>query len=102
SASSADQPVSASSADSTDAQPAADASQLASCDNTAPVPAPLPVPGSAQAQGFFRSFRIPLPPAPLYDPPGPKRVGLQAGHWLVDQVPAELRGLQSGAVGGGK
>jgi hypothetical protein len=52
--------------------------------------------------GAFRSFRDPLPPAPLYDPPGPKRVALQAGHWLVDQVPAELRGLEAGAVGGGR
>jgi N-acetylmuramoyl-L-alanine amidase len=38
----------------------------------------------------------------LYDPPGQKRVGLQAGHWLTDQVPAELGRLQAGAVGGGK
>jgi N-acetylmuramoyl-L-alanine amidase len=75
--------------------------QLASCDDTAR-PDPLPAPGSARAQDFFRSFRVPLPPAPLYDPPGPKRVGLQAGHWQVDQVPPELHGLQPGAVGGGK
>jgi N-acetylmuramoyl-L-alanine amidase len=45
---------------------------------------------------------MPLPPAPLYDPPGSKRVGLQAGHWLTDQVPPELGRLQGGAVGGGK
>ena len=77
------------------------ASQLASCDDTAR-PDPLPAPGSTRAQDFFRSFRVPLPPAPLNDPPGPKRVGLQAGHWLVDQVPPELHGLQAGAVGGGK
>jgi N-acetylmuramoyl-L-alanine amidase len=83
------------------AQTAADTSQLASCDGTSR-PDPLPAPGSARAQDFFRSFRVPLPPAPLYDPPGPKRVGLQAGHWLIDQVPPELRGLQAGAVGGGK
>jgi N-acetylmuramoyl-L-alanine amidase len=63
---------------------------------------PLPVPGSPQAQDFFRSFRAPLPPAPLYDPPGPRRVGLQAGHWLTNQVPPELGRLQAGAVGGGK
>jgi N-acetylmuramoyl-L-alanine amidase len=75
---------------------------LASCDPNAPPPLPLPVPGSAAAQGFFRGFRDPLPPAPLYDPPGPKRVGLQAGHWLINQVPPELRGLQGGASGGGK
>jgi N-acetylmuramoyl-L-alanine amidase len=90
----------ASGADTT-AQIAADTSQLASCDGTTR-PDPLPAPGSARAQDFFRSFRVPLPPAPLYDPPGPKRVGLQAGHWLIDQVPPELAGLQAGAVGGGK
>jgi N-acetylmuramoyl-L-alanine amidase len=75
---------------------------LASCDPNAPPPLPLPRPGTGAAQGFFRNFRDPLPPAPLFDPPGPKRVGLQAGHWLTDQVPAELRGLQAGATGGGK
>ena len=65
-------------------------------------PDPLPPPGSPRSQDFFRSFREPLTPAPLYDPPGPKRVGLQAGHWLTDQVPPELGRLQNGAVGGGK
>ena len=71
------------------------------CDGTVR-PEPLPPPGSPRAQDFFRSFRDPLTPAPLYDPPGPKRVGLQAGHWLTDQVPPELGRLQNGAVGGGK
>ncbi|HEV7661897.1 MAG TPA: N-acetylmuramoyl-L-alanine amidase [Chloroflexota bacterium] len=79
------------------ADPAADPA----CDGTAR-PDPLPAPGSARSQDFFRSFRTPLAPAPLYDPPGPKRVGLQAGHWLTDQVPPELGRLQGGAVGGGK
>jgi N-acetylmuramoyl-L-alanine amidase len=45
---------------------------------------------------------MPLPAADLYNPPGTKRVGLQAGHWLTEQVPPELRGLQQGAAGGGK
>lgn len=71
------------------------------CDGTSR-PDPLPAPGTPRAQDFFRSFRDPLPSAPLYDPPGPKRVGLQAGHWLTDQVPPELGRLQGGAVGGGK
>ena len=48
------------------------------------------------------SWRDPLPPTPRHNPGGPKRVGLQAGHWLTEQVPAELRGLQHGATGGGK
>ena len=78
------------------------ATELASCDPNAPPPPPLPRPGSGAAPGAFSGFRTPLPPAPLYDPPGPKRVGLQAGHWLVDQVPAELHGLEAGATGGGK
>jgi N-acetylmuramoyl-L-alanine amidase len=47
-------------------------------------------------------FRDPLPAVPLWNPPGPKRVGLQAGHWQVERVPAELASLQHGAVGGGK
>jgi N-acetylmuramoyl-L-alanine amidase len=93
------------------AQPAPDApdtdtgqaaATLASCDPNAPLPAPLPRPGTGAATGFFRGFHDPLPPAPLFDPPGPKHVGLQAGHWLVDQVPPELRGLQAGATGGGE
>jgi hypothetical protein len=65
-------------------------------------PDPLPAPGSTRAQDFFRSFREALPPAPLYDPPGQRRVGIQAGHWLTDQVPPELGRLQAGAIGGGK
>lgn len=47
-------------------------------------------------------FNVPLPPAELWDPPGPRRVGLQAGHWLTEQAPSELSRLQHGAQGGGK
>lgn len=43
-----------------------------------------------------------MPQVPVWNPPGPKRVGLQTGHWLTEQAPNELRGLQHGAVGGGK
>jgi N-acetylmuramoyl-L-alanine amidase len=81
----------------TSAQPPSDPA----CDDTNR-PDQLPAPGSARSQDFFRSFRTPLAPAPLYDPPGPRRVGLQAGHWLTDQVPPELGRLQAGSVGGGK
>ena len=80
---------------------ATDAAVLNPCDVTMR-PDPLPAPGSANAQNFFRLFRLPLERAPLYDPPGPKHVGLQAGHWLNDEVPAELGRLQGGAVGGGR
>jgi N-acetylmuramoyl-L-alanine amidase len=71
------------------------------CDGT-DRPDPLPAPGTARAQDFFRSFRDPLALATLYNPPGPRRVGLQAGHWRNDEVPPELGRLQGGASGGGK
>ncbi len=63
---------------------------------------PLPRPGSPGSQGFWDLFRAPLPAAPLWNPPGARRVGLQAGHWLTEQVPPELRGLDQGSSGGGK
>jgi len=63
---------------------------------------PLPGPGTAGAQDFFRSFRSPLAPAPLYSPPGQRTIGLQAGHWKNDEVPPELGRLQGGSSGGGK
>ena len=63
---------------------------------------PMPAPGTPGGTGFWARYREPLPPAEVYNPPGPKRVGLQAGHWLTDQIPSELRGLGPGASGGGK
>jgi N-acetylmuramoyl-L-alanine amidase len=52
---------------------------------------------------FDRSqFRVPLPLTARWNPPGTKRVGLQAGHWLTEQTPQELRALGPGASGGGK
>jgi N-acetylmuramoyl-L-alanine amidase len=79
------------------------ATDATACDDTVR-PDPLPVPGSgtARSQDFFRSFRAPLAPAPLYNPPGERRVGLQAGHWLTENVPPELGRLQGGSSGGGK
>jgi hypothetical protein len=62
----------------------------------------LPPRGAPWAQEFWAAFRAPLPPAPVWNPPGSKRVGLQAGHWLTEQVPRELRGLGPGTSGGGK
>ncbi|HLZ31344.1 MAG TPA: N-acetylmuramoyl-L-alanine amidase [Chloroflexota bacterium] len=96
-------PAVASDAQSPDSAPAAPSQPAGPlvCDDTAR-PDPLPAPGSGRSQDFFRSFRTPLAPAPLYDPPGPRHVGLQAGHWLTDEVPPELGRLQGGAVGGGK
>ena len=65
-------------------------------------PPPLPRPGTPGATEFWQAFRTPLPPAPVWNPPGRKRVGLQAGHWRVEEVPTELRGLGHGASGGGR
>lgn len=47
------------------------------------------------------SFRDPLPLSPVWNPPGPKRVGLQAGHWLTHDTPLELRRLGPGSSAGG-
>jgi hypothetical protein len=63
---------------------------------------PPPVPGEPGSSSFWGRYRQPLPPAEVYNPPGPKRVGLQAGHWRTEEVPPELRGLGAGASGGGK
>lgn len=63
---------------------------------------PPPIPGTPGGGSFWGRYRQPLPPAEVYNPPGPKRVGLQAGHWLTEQVPTELRGLGHGASGGGR
>jgi N-acetylmuramoyl-L-alanine amidase len=72
-------------------------------------PTPVPVvsdpclaESAAPGPRSFAAFRAPLPPAPVWNPPGPKRVGLQAGHWKTEQTPPELAGLQHGASGGGK
>jgi N-acetylmuramoyl-L-alanine amidase len=69
---------------------------------TRPDQPPMPPPGTPNATSFWGRYRVPLPPAEVYNPPGPKRVGLQAGHWLTEQIPPELRGLGPGTYGGGK
>lgn len=64
---------------------------------------PLPSQSAPGIQDFWRSFRDPFPPAPVWNPPGPKRVGLQAGHWRNNEVPRELgRLIGSGTSGGGR
>lgn len=65
-------------------------------------PNQLPPPLRPGTPGGFSAFRVPLPATPQYDPPGQKRIGLQAGHWQNDQVPPELGRLQAGSSGGGK
>ncbi|MBM2810148.1 MAG: cell wall hydrolase/autolysin [Chloroflexi bacterium] len=64
---------------------------------------PLPVsPQPPLGPGVFASgFRDPLPETPVWNPAGPKRVGLQVGHWLTNQVPDELRRLSPGSSAGG-
>lgn len=49
-------------------------------------------------------FRSPFPRVPLWNPPGPKRVGLQAGHWLYAEAPDDLAELRNnpGSYGGGR
>lgn len=58
-------------------------------------------PGSPGSQQFWDSFRAPLPPAPVWNPPGPKRVGLQVGHWRTEAPPPELSRLGAGGTSGG-
>lgn len=62
---------------------------------------PPPDPSNPGAS-FWARYRQPLPPVEVYNPPGPKRVGLQAGHWRVEETPDELRGLGPGASAAGK
>jgi hypothetical protein len=60
--------------------------------------------GPAAALAPPLTQRLPLVRVPKPEvPPGPRRVGLQAGHWLTDQVPDELRRLEhsTGASWGG-
>lgn len=55
--------------------------------------APPPAPGTSLAESLLASLapvRVPKPAVV----PGPRRVGLQAGHWLTQQVPDELRRLE--------
>jgi hypothetical protein len=47
-------------------------------------PVALAPPGGAVVQA--NGIRIPKPAMPT----GPRRVGIQVGHWMTDQVPAEL------------
>ncbi|MGE3909529.1 MAG: N-acetylmuramoyl-L-alanine amidase [Chloroflexota bacterium] len=63
---------------------------------------PPPDPGQPSGGSYWARYRQPLPPAEVYNPPGPKRVGLQAGHWRVEESPDELRGLGPGASAAGR
>jgi hypothetical protein len=62
-------------------------------------PGPLVMP-----PGGWGQFGRPQPSTPVWNPPGPKRVGLQAGHYRFDEAPPELLSLRRnpGAPGGGR
>jgi hypothetical protein len=69
----------------------------------------LPVPDGqpgplVQPAGGWSQFGRSQPPTPVWNPPGPKRVGLQAGHFEHGDAPAELSSLRRnpGAPGGGR
>jgi len=70
-----------------------------SCSQKSDPPAADP---GAPGGSIWARYRVPLPAAEVYNPPGPKRVGLQAGHWKTDEIPSELRGLGPGAFAAGK
>jgi N-acetylmuramoyl-L-alanine amidase len=80
---------------------AAQAAPLAQAACARPSEPPPPDPANPGGS-FWARYRVPLPPVEVYNPPGPKRVGLQAGHWRVEEIPTELRGLGPGASAGGK
>ena len=67
-----------------------------------PIDEALPAEDDPDAREFWSKFEAPLPPAPVWNPPGPKRVGIQAGHWLRQEVPWELHHLDFGGSGGGR
>jgi N-acetylmuramoyl-L-alanine amidase len=48
-------------------------------------------PGPTAGPNATGTIRIPVPRA---IPTGPRRVGIQAGHWKTDEAPAELRRLE--------
>ncbi|MFN8532117.1 MAG: N-acetylmuramoyl-L-alanine amidase [Dehalococcoidia bacterium] len=69
-----------------------------------PIPDGNPPPFQPGSPESFAAFRQPYPRVPVWNPPGPKRVGIQAGHWKYDESPEELKNnrLNPGTSGGGK
>jgi hypothetical protein len=105
----ADQPVASSPDQPAAASDVVDWADLANKIDTEIVPVPkapqTPL-STLRAQGGsgWSSFRTPLPAVPVWNPPGPKRVGLQAGHYQCTDAPDELAELRSnpGTLGGGE
>ena len=59
-------------------------------------PGPLPSEDDPARRDFWNAFKAPLPAEPVWDPPGPPRVGLQVGHWQYAQRALELFDLDPG------
>jgi len=57
----------------------------------------LQTPGPTASPGAVGTIRVPIPKVL---PTGPRRVGIQVGHWKTDEAPSELRSLvpQTGAA----
>src|SRR5712691_8309177 len=51
----------------------------------------LRTPDASASPGATAQIRIPVPKVL---PSGPRRVGIQVGHWKTDEVPSELRRLE--------
>jgi hypothetical protein len=58
----------------------------------------------ARGREAWAGFRASFPRLPVWNPPGVKRVGLQAGHWEHHDAPDELADLRSnpGTYGGNR
>ena len=84
-----------------DETPAADPALITDANGfpSYPLPSGEPVPLGPAA--FRSGFRDPLPRSPVWNPAGPKRVGIQIGHWFTGQLPPELQRLSAGTSGGG-
>jgi hypothetical protein len=82
-----------------------DYGSLASLVDIELLPVPDGQPGPlVQPPGGWGAFGRAQPATPVWNPPGPKRVGLQAGHFEHEDAPAELSSLRRnpGAPGGGR
>ena len=86
-------------------QPCSDYDELARVIDAEVLPIPDGEPGPlVMPPGGWAQFGRAQPRTPVWNPPGPKRVGLQAGHYLFDEAPDELASLRRnpGAPGGGR
>ncbi|HLH22725.1 MAG TPA: N-acetylmuramoyl-L-alanine amidase [Chloroflexota bacterium] len=104
-AAAADPPAALVGADPLEGEPAASASDDAGAAPARNEPIQGAAPAATALPAWLRAVREP-PPVRFVGSgrPGPKRVGLQVGHWGNESLPAELDHLRAsggGAVGGG-